>query len=112
MIGVFGPQETFDAKSIKTKLIFSVTQLLFTVVCLLPSCFIFDSRDSHTFYIVALFVAAVYNGGSYYIEVFAQRYHVVLEQKEQLQRNRRQNSATDLKSLNPAAADQNSSKQE
>lgn len=88
-LGVFGRTEEYDSKTAKTKIVFCAAQLAFTVVCFAPTALLYASHAAHLAYLIGVFVIAVYNGGSFYIEVFAQRYHVLLEQKADAVRLRR-----------------------
>ncbi|ETW02983.1 hypothetical protein H310_05423 [Aphanomyces invadans] len=74
-LGIMGPTEAYDARSIKTKLIFVTGQLVYTSMTFVPTPLLFTSHPLHSLYIQLIFVAAVHNGASYYIEVFAKMYH-------------------------------------
>jgi hypothetical protein len=81
-IGVFGEREEYDSTSMKTKLVFVASQLLLTVVSMLPTPLAYYSPIWMLLYIGVIFTVAVYNGASYYIEVFSQRYHLQIEKLE------------------------------
>lgn len=78
-IGVLGRVEDFDPEALKTKLVFWIGQLLFTVITLVPTPFLFANYSSNTGYILLVLSTAVYNGSNYYFEVFAARYIQKLE---------------------------------
>mmetsp|Transcript_11309 Transcript_11309/g.24483 ORF Transcript_11309/g.24483 Transcript_11309/m.24483 type:complete len:450 (+) Transcript_11309:90-1439(+) len=92
-IGVLKPEEEFDPEALKTKLVFWIGQLLFTVVTLLPTHFLFVSKELHMAYILYTFAYSVWSGANYYFEVFAARYIQELEATE----NRRKISTTTTK---------------
>jgi len=64
-----GRQETFDHKSFKTKVIFIITQFLYTLVTILPGLFIWHHYGYHVAYGLTLLTIAIFNGANYYIEV-------------------------------------------
>ena len=82
-IGVLKPDEDFDPEALKTKLVFWIGQLVFTVVTLLPTHFLFAHQQLHVAYICYTFATAVWNGACYYFEVFASRYIQQLEEKQE-----------------------------
>jgi len=84
-IHLFGPQEDFNATSMKTKLLFVVTQLLFTICWTLPTYWLYSSQTIHLLSIVIVFVIAVFNGASFYIEVFSIRYQLHLAKLSKMQ---------------------------
>jgi hypothetical protein len=66
--------ETFNSKTMKTKLIFVTAQLIYTLLCFLPSLLFYHNFYLHVFYLTYLITTAVHNGASYYIEVFSRKY--------------------------------------
>ena len=46
-------------------------QLLYTVVTLLPVVWLWESFALHLAYLLAIYTYSIWNGGSYYIEVFS-----------------------------------------
>ena len=46
-------------------------QLLYTVVTLLPVVWLWESFPLHLAYLLAIYTYSIWNGGSYYIEVFS-----------------------------------------
>jgi hypothetical protein len=72
--GIFARTETFDGEAWKSKLIFWTMQLLYTVVTLLPGIIVYHSYWLHVAWLLVVMWSLVWNGASYYIEVFASRY--------------------------------------
>jgi len=79
--GILAPDEDFDPEATKTKMVFWIGQLIFTVLTLIPVPFLFASYTVNTAYILFVLSAAVYNGSNYYFEIFASRYLQQLEDK-------------------------------
>jgi len=82
IIGVLKPDEDFDPEALKTKLVFWIGQLIFTLVTLLPTHFLFAHQELHVAYFCYTFAMTVWNGSCYYFEVFASRYIQQLEKQE------------------------------
>lgn len=80
-MNVMGPTEDFEPEALKTKLIFWIGQLLFILITLIPTHFLFQYQDLNTAYILLVMTAAIFNGSNYYFEVFAARYLQQLEAK-------------------------------
>lgn len=74
LIGVLKHGENFNPKTIKTKFIFVTTQLIFTIVCLLPVKFLYDSWIGNFLFLAWVFCNILWNGASYYFNVFTVRY--------------------------------------
>ena len=85
-LGIFHEQEHFDSTQMKTKLVFCLSQFIFTLVFFLPTPFLYYSHTLHFFWICFIFIVSIFNGASYYIEIFSQRYHLLLSRKEEMQR--------------------------
>jgi len=66
--------EEFDDATWRTKFTFWIAQFAYTLLTLLPVPVLWASRDAHCACLLVVYVAAVYNGASYYIEVFSRRY--------------------------------------
>jgi hypothetical protein len=73
-LGYLKPTENLDPLLLKTKFIFCFTQLLYTVVTLVPVAVLWHYRLAHLVFTVTMLVTAVHNGASFYIEVFSERY--------------------------------------
>ncbi|KAJ1452976.1 hypothetical protein M885DRAFT_525400 [Pelagophyceae sp. CCMP2097] len=83
-VGTMHQDEGFGEDEWKTKLTFWTAQLVYTLVTLFPVALMWSSQACHATYIAALYASAVYNGASYYVEVFSTRYmkkfdHIVEE---------------------------------
>uniref|UniRef100_A0A7S0LBS8 Glycerophosphocholine acyltransferase 1 n=1 Tax=Coccolithus braarudii TaxID=221442 RepID=A0A7S0LBS8_9EUKA len=77
--GVLKPGEMFDSERWKTKLIFIIVQLLYTAVTLLPVPLFWASFRLHVVVLIGIFAVCIWNGASYYIEVFSTRYRQQFE---------------------------------
>jgi len=75
-LGVSQPGEELVADSLKTKITFAVTQLVYTLITILPTPFLYHSYMLSCIYMVLLYGCGTWNGASYYIEVFAERYRL------------------------------------
>lgn len=80
--GLFARDELFVPSSAKTLVVFVVSQLLYTILTqFVVATLMYRSYGLHTAFVVGISLLALYNGASYYIEVFATRYTSSLEQK-------------------------------
>ena len=68
--------EVINPYDIKTIMMFSLFQLIYTIVTLIPASLIFNYESINAIYLVIIAAAAVWNGGSYYILIFSQRYNL------------------------------------
>lgn len=105
-LGVFKKEEEFDSRMLKTKAVFVVAQLIFTCVAFLPTPLMYYSSTFHLLYILAIITSSVFNGASFYIEVFSKRYnsHIAkIEEMDQIARAAR-SAMTDLQAMQEAAA--------
>jgi len=75
-MGLTHPGEELVADSVKTKITFAVTQLVYTLITIIPTRFLFSSYRLSCVYMVLLYGCGTWNGASYYIEVFAERYRL------------------------------------
>jgi len=75
-LGILSREESFDSRTMKTKTIFVVTQIFYTMLTLLPTTLFFSSYRLSFAYFVTLFLWTTWRGGSYYIEVFSERYNL------------------------------------
>jgi len=75
-LGLTHPGEELVADSVKTKITFAVTQLVYTLITIIPTPFLFSSYRLSCVYLVLLYSFGTWNGASYYIEVFAERYRL------------------------------------
>lgn len=88
-----GELDIEDSENAQTKLTFLAVQFVYTSVVLMPSYFMYSNYFLSCAYFVVLFIAATWNGASYYIEVFSKRYNLKFENRE-----RTKSEATDVAS--------------
>jgi hypothetical protein len=74
LFGVLKRGEKFDPDTIKTKCIFVATQLIFTTFCLVPVKFLYDNWILNFIFLAWVFCVILWNGASYYFNVFTVRY--------------------------------------
>lgn len=72
-INIFGENEEY-ARNIKTKLVFTSCQFMFTLTTFIPAIWLYSNQNLHLSLIILIFAIAVYNGASFYIEIFSKRY--------------------------------------
>ena len=70
------PDEEFDESTWRTKLTFWSAQLAYTVITVTPVVFMWRNQRCHLACLLAMYITAIYNGASYYIEVFSRRYNL------------------------------------
>jgi hypothetical protein len=68
------PDESFNPKETKTKIIFIVFQFLFTLTTFTLVPFMYQSFMFNSLFLIFLTSVAIYNGANYYIEVFSVKY--------------------------------------
>lgn len=73
-LGIFRPEEVYNSKSTKTKIVFISSQFLYTILTFLPTPILYYSKSCHMVYIILIFACSVYNGASFYMDVFSKRY--------------------------------------
>ena len=66
-----------------TKVVFASLQLLYTLITILPPYFLYSSYRLSCAYLVLIFGWGTWNGASYYIEVFAERYRLQFVREEE-----------------------------
>ena len=76
---VMRKDELFDAEHVKTKIIFMSVQLLYTAATLSLAFALWGSFRGHLAYVLSIVGINVWNGGSYYIEVFSRAYRKQFE---------------------------------
>lgn len=79
-VGVLQPHESLNASDFRTKIVFVLTQLMYTLITLIPPYLIFKSYIACLTYLITLFVWSTWNGASYYIEVFSKRYQMKFQE--------------------------------
>ena len=75
-LGISQPGEELVADTTKAKVVFAVLQLVYTLITVLPTYFLYSSYRLSCVYLVLIFGWGTWNGASYYIEVFAERYRL------------------------------------
>eukprot|EP00968_Pinguiococcus_pyrenoidosus_P020334 scaffold2350_cov259-Pinguiococcus_pyrenoidosus.AAC.2 len=104
-VGVMGRHEEFNSKEMKTKLIFVLGQLVYTVITMVPTVFFLNWWTGNVSFLLLIVVIVVYNGGGYYMKVFAQRYESGLEKNYEQTRSKiqeRQGRVADSKAATDA----------
>ncbi len=73
-IGVYDPDESLNPDDFKTKVLFVITQFLYTVLSLAPTPWVFKSFWLALAYLGVIFLVGTWNGASFYIDVFSKTY--------------------------------------
>eukprot|EP01061_Rhynchopus_euleeides_P012038 TRINITY_DN21642_c0_g1_i1.p1 TRINITY_DN21642_c0_g1~~TRINITY_DN21642_c0_g1_i1.p1 ORF type:complete len:505 (+),score=129.42 TRINITY_DN21642_c0_g1_i1:57-1571(+) len=73
-MGFMRRDEEFSPYALKTKLVMVMGQLIFTLVTLLPAWLCYSSYTAHMMHAMLVMWFSVWNGATYYFEVFAGRY--------------------------------------
>eukprot|EP01029_Cantina_marsupialis_P012184 TRINITY_DN2691_c0_g2_i1.p1 TRINITY_DN2691_c0_g2~~TRINITY_DN2691_c0_g2_i1.p1 ORF type:complete len:430 (+),score=95.83 TRINITY_DN2691_c0_g2_i1:94-1383(+) len=73
-MGALKPGEHIYAHEIKGQLIFVCGQLVYTTVALLPAFIVCWNRALQSIELLLVLVIAIYNGASFYVEVFSRTY--------------------------------------
>ncbi|EKX48936.1 hypothetical protein GUITHDRAFT_46972, partial [Guillardia theta CCMP2712] len=71
---IMDDKESFDHHNFKTKVVFVAMQLLYTILCFLPTGLVYQSFFLHSALIIFIFAASVWNGANYYIDVFSKSF--------------------------------------
>ena len=77
-------EEAFNPKTVKTKLIFIVSQFIYTIITFTPAYCLYNYQFGNLIYIGFIFTVSIFNGASFYIEVFSQRYQKQLRRQQEL----------------------------
>jgi len=77
--GVMRSGEIFDSEAWKTKFIFMFVQLVYTAATFLPVAVLWSHKALNAIYLLTVYALCVWNGGSYYIEVFSKAYRKQFE---------------------------------
>jgi len=78
---------------------YGILQLVYTVICILPTKWFYESFWLHTLYITAMGITCCWNGANFYIEVFSIQY-----QKNLMECEKQWNELSRALNLNPAGA--------
>lgn len=84
MVGIFKKDEDYDSRTLKTKIVFVFAQLIFTVVSFIPTPLMYRYSGFHLTWIILIVTSAVFNGASFYIEVFSKRYNSHIAKIEEM----------------------------
>jgi len=75
-IGVMEEQEVFNAETVKTKIIFIIAQLVYTVISIIPVPLLFNSYYCSVVYISLIYGWTVWRGSNFYYDDFLDRYGI------------------------------------
>jgi len=75
--------EELDADTWKAKIIFMTSQLVYTVATMLVVPFLYSNYILSVVYIASIYMWCVWRGGTYYIEVFSERYKLQFVNKDE-----------------------------
>ena len=81
-IGVMQPKEVFNAKTVKTKLIFIIAQLLYTVITIIPVPLLYISYNFSLVYMSLIFGWTLWRGSNLYYQDFQDRYQLEFLKKK------------------------------
>lgn len=76
--------ELFDPRTVKTKMIFIASQFIYTTITFIPAYFLYNHQFGNLIYIGFIFTVSIFNGASYYIEIFSSRYQNQLRRQQEL----------------------------
>lgn len=79
-------------------MMFALFQLFYMIGCLIPTFLLFRYEFVNAIYLIFVTFWAVLNGGSYYIQIFSQRYNTKFLAKTQIQPNNDQDNHINDKS--------------
>ena len=85
-IGIFGPTEDYNPSELKTLLVFMGSQFVYTLMTMVPTVFLYNSCALQGVFIAGIFTFTVFNGASYYIEIFSKRYQLKFAKKADMQK--------------------------
>jgi len=83
-VGVHKKGDPLDPDGLKAKLVFGITQLIYTLITISPTLFFFSSYALSCGWMVLAYSWGTWNGACYYIEVFAERYRMKFIIKEEV----------------------------
>ena len=75
-LGVMNNDEVFDAETVKTKMIMVISQLVYTIITLLPVPLLYTSYVFSVVYFSLILGWSVYLGAGSYLQDFSERYHL------------------------------------
>ena len=74
-LGFSEPGEPLNPYKPSIIFMFTLFQLVFMTVCLIPTRLMYNYELINAFYLIFVISWAVFNGGSFYIQIFSQRYN-------------------------------------
>ncbi len=74
-LGFKKPGEKLDPYATSTILMFAFFQFLYILFCLVPTFLFYNYEILNMIYLGILVTNAVWKGGTYYIQIFSQRYN-------------------------------------
>jgi len=83
-LGVHKRGDPLDPDGLKAKLVFGITQLIYTIITISPTLFFFSSYALSCGWMTLAYSWGTWNGACYYIEVFAERYRMKFIIKEEV----------------------------
>ena len=84
--GIYGKSEEFNSSGKKTKVVFIISQLIFTCVTTIHTAFLYNSKELHVTFITLIYCYSLFYGAGYYVEIFSRRYYEGVLQKQSLKR--------------------------
>lgn len=73
--GFIKPGENLNPYKLSIILMFALFQFAYMTICLIPTILMYNFEIVNGLYLVLITVVAIVNGGSYYIQIFSQRYN-------------------------------------
>lgn len=80
-IGIFKANEFYNNKTFKTKVVFMVSQFLYTMATFAGTNYLYRYQGLQITYIIGIYVLSIFYGASFYIEIFSKRYISNIEAK-------------------------------
>ena len=80
-LSVMAPSETFQAETVKTKIIFLSAQFVYTVITLLPVQVLYSSYSLSNLYMSLMLSWTINKGANSYCQDFIERYKLIIEDK-------------------------------
>jgi len=82
-VGIIGKGEPWDSETWKTKIIFWMAQFVYTVATIIPGVIAYHNYYLNLAWIFFVGSVCIWNGASFYIEVFAVRYNLKFNPKKE-----------------------------
>ena len=90
--GVIKKGEELDPRTMLSKCIFVFSQAIYSILTILHVRMIYAHYRVSCIYIILIFGIGVWNGASYYIEIFSTRYNLKFQPKNNIQVNSKEGS--------------------